>query len=93
MVDCVKLNKRLPGLPRPPFPNDTGNYVYENLSADGWKLWLEESIRYINTRGVDLSTAEGTKFVLEQLRIWLGMEDGEMMQTAWTPPEENSEQE
>ena len=87
-VQCVKLQKELPALARAPFDNDMGKYIYDNLSKEGWDLWLQESVRYINTYRVDLSSREGTEFMLKQLGIWLGLEDGQLAATAWTPPSE-----
>ena len=88
LVHCIKLGKELPGLARPPFPNEVGQLVYEKVSKEAWDLWLQESVRYINTYRVDLSSREGTDFMLNQLKIWLGLEEGEQAATAWTPPEE-----
>lgn len=88
IVHCVKLGKDAPGLQRPPFSNELGQYIYENVSKEAWDEWLQESVRYINTYRVDLSSREGMEFMFKQLRIWLGLEEGEMAQTAWTPPEE-----
>lgn len=88
LVQCIKLKKELPGLARPPFPNDFGQYLFENLSKEAWDQWLQESVRYINTYRVDLSSREGTEFMLKQLKIWLGVEEGEQAATAWTPPSE-----
>lgn len=88
LVNCIKLGQELPGLARPPFPTDFGRYLHENVSHQAWEQWLEESVRLINTYRVDLSSPEGTEFMLKQLKIWLGLEDGELAQTAWTPAEE-----
>ncbi|MEM9068394.1 MAG: Fe(2+)-trafficking protein [Myxococcota bacterium] len=85
LVKCLKLEKELPGLATAPFPTEFGTYIFENVSAEAWDLWLKESVRYINTYRIDLSTKEGTDFMLKQMRIWLGMEDGDLAQTAWTP--------
>jgi Fe-S cluster biosynthesis and repair protein YggX len=87
IVHCKKLDKDLPGLLKQPFPNDLGKYVFENISKEGWDQWLKESVRYINTYRVDLSSRDGTEFMLKQLRIWLGLEEGDLAQTAWVPPE------
>ena len=89
LVKCVKLDKELPGLAKPPFPNELGQYVFEHVSKEGWDMWLAESVRYINTYRVDLSSREGTEFMLGQLRIWLGIEEGDLAQTAWVPPEKS----
>ena len=88
LVKCIKLDRELPGLKRPPFPNDLGKWIFDNVSKEAWDLWLKESVRFINTYRVDLSSREGTEFMLKQLKIWLGQEEGELAQTAWTPPAE-----
>ena len=62
--------------------------LQEKVSKQAWDLWLKESVKYINTYRVDLSSREGTEFMLKQLRIWLGMDDGELAKTAWTPEEQ-----
>jgi len=46
MVHCVKLGRELPGLPEPPWPGELGQRVYDNVSAQGWKLW-EDRMRMI----------------------------------------------
>ncbi|MGB8332221.1 MAG: oxidative damage protection protein [Polyangiales bacterium] len=86
LVHCIKLGRELPGLAKPPFPNEMGKLVYEKVSKEAWDLWLKESVRYINTYRVDLSSREGAEFMLKQLRIWLGLEEGDLAATAWTPP-------
>ncbi len=85
LVQCVKLKEELPGLKRQPFPTDFGRYLFDNVSAQAWDDWLKESVRYINTYRVDLSSKEGTEFMLKQLKIWLEIEEGELAQTAWVP--------
>jgi Fe-S cluster biosynthesis and repair protein YggX len=88
LVQCKKLEKELPGLKTPPFPTEMGQYVFENVSKEAWDIWLQESVRYINTYRVDLSSQEGSEFMAKQLRIWLGLEEGEMAMTAWTPEQD-----
>ena len=41
MVMCKKLGRELPGLTFRPFPNELGARIYESISQDAWKLWLE----------------------------------------------------
>jgi Fe-S cluster biosynthesis and repair protein YggX len=93
LVQCIKVGEELPGMRRQPFPTEFGTFVFENLSQQGWAMWLEESVRYINTYRIDLASKEGTDFLLKQMRIWLGLEEGEQAETAWTPPEDASEPE
>lgn len=86
LVECIKLKKSLPALAKAPFPTPFGQQIYETVSKEAWDLWLQDSVKLINTYRVDLSSREGTEFMIKQLRIWMGLEDGELAQTAWTPP-------
>jgi len=90
ILTCVKLGGERPGIRRQPFKTELGEYIYANVSQEAWEEWLTESVRYINTYRIDLASREGTEFLLKQLRIWLGLEDGEQAATAWTPPSEDS---
>ena len=47
-VFCVKFQKQLPGLASPPWPGELGQRVYENVSADAWKLWEERMKMILN---------------------------------------------
>lgn len=86
IIHCAKLDKDLPGLLKPPFPNALGQQIFEKVSKEAWDLWLQESVRYINTYRVDLSSKQGQEFMVKQLKVWLGLEDGQLAATAWTPP-------
>lgn len=86
IVHCKKLDKDLPGLAKAPFPTEFGQWIFENVSYDAWAEWLKESVRYINTYRVDLSSREGSEFMVKQMRIYFELETGDLAQTAWTPP-------
>ena len=86
IVHCRLLKKDLPGLERPPFRNEFGQRLFAEVSKEGWQQWVKDSVRLINTYKVDLVTPEGQKFMLKQCAVYFGYEEGEMAQTAWTPP-------
>jgi Fe-S cluster biosynthesis and repair protein YggX len=48
MVKCVKLGKELPGLDRAPWKGALGQRVYENVSKDAWKMWVDHSKMLLN---------------------------------------------
>ena len=48
MVMCKKLGKELPGLGFKPFPNELGQRIYDSVSAEAWKLWLEHFKMILN---------------------------------------------
>ncbi|WP_455196872.1 oxidative damage protection protein [Kaarinaea lacus] len=56
MVQCVVLKKEAEGLDKPPHPGELGARIYENVSREGWKQWLERLTTIINENG--LSTAD-----------------------------------
>ena len=47
-VHCVKFQKELPGLDAPPWPGELGQRIYENVSAQAWKLWEERQKMILN---------------------------------------------
>jgi Fe-S cluster biosynthesis and repair protein YggX len=89
IVHCRLLKKDLPGLDRPPFRNDLGKRLFEQVSKEAWQQWLKDSVRFINTYRVDLVTPEGQSFMLKQCAIYFGFEEGDLAQTAWTPSAES----
>jgi Fe-S cluster biosynthesis and repair protein YggX len=89
LVNCVKLGKELPGLARPPYRNELGQRVFENVSAEAWQQWLADSVKFVNTYRVDLASPEGQKFMFKQCAVYFGFEKGEIAQTAWTPPKDH----
>lgn len=88
IVHCAKKDEDLPGLKRAPFPNDFGQWIFANISHQAWEDWLKESVRYINTYRVDLSSKKGTDFMLKEMKIYFGLEEGEQIETAWVPEKE-----
>ena len=55
-VNCVVLKAEAEGLDKPPHPGELGVRIYENVSKDGWKQWLERLTAIINENG--LNTAD-----------------------------------
>jgi Fe-S cluster biosynthesis and repair protein YggX len=45
-VRCVKLGQQLPGLEAPPWPGPLGQRIYDQVSAEAWRMW-EERMRMI----------------------------------------------
>jgi len=86
MVQCRKLGKLLPGLTKPPYKNELGRRVYEEVSKEAWEMWIKASDLFINTYRVDLASSEGVQFMMKQTAIYFGYEEGDLAATAWTPP-------
>jgi Fe-S cluster biosynthesis and repair protein YggX len=56
MVKCIKLGQELPGLNAPPSPTELGRKVYENVSEQAWKEFLEHFKMVINEYRLDLTS-------------------------------------
>ena len=41
IVHCVKLNKDLPGLDRLPLQGELGQRVYDNVSKEAFKMFVD----------------------------------------------------
>ncbi|NIR61865.1 MAG: oxidative damage protection protein [Gammaproteobacteria bacterium] len=55
-VQCVVLKREAEGLDAPPHPGALGQRIYENVSKEGWRQWLERLQMIINEEG--LNTAD-----------------------------------
>ena len=66
-VKCVKLQRDLPGLEEPPWPGDLGKRIYENVSAEAWKLWEERMKMILNEYRLMPWQKEAQKLVAEQM--------------------------
>lgn len=68
MVQCVKLGKELPGLSEVPFDgHPLGQKIYENVSAEAWRGWVEHMKMLMNEYRLNLGTAEAQQFLLDQM--------------------------
>ena len=48
VVHCVKFQKDLLGLDTPPWPGELGQRIYENVSAQAWKMWEDRMKMILN---------------------------------------------
>ena len=77
MVYCSVLKHEAAGLEHPPHPGELGQRIYENVSAEGWRKWLERLAIIINENR--LSTADpGSIAVIEQHMLGFLFGEGEM---------------
>jgi Fe-S cluster biosynthesis and repair protein YggX len=67
MVHCVKFGKDLPGLDRVPWKGELGQRVYDNVSKDAWKLWIEHSKMIMNEYRLNPLDPNSQKIMGEQM--------------------------
>ncbi|MBI4459327.1 MAG: oxidative damage protection protein [Acidobacteria bacterium] len=67
MVKCIKLGRELPGLDEPPFDNELGRRIYENVSQDAWRMWVEQLKMIVNEYRLNLADREAQKLVRQAM--------------------------
>lgn len=66
-VICRKYQKELPGLNAPPLPGARGQNLYETVSAQAWKEWLEHQTMLINEKHLNLMDLTARTYLNEQM--------------------------
>lgn len=67
LVQCIKLGQELPALEKPPFKGDLGQRVFEQVSQQAWRSWLEHSKMLINEYRLDLVSEHGQRIWMSEL--------------------------
>jgi len=85
MVKCAKLQRDLPALPYKPFRNELGQRIFDEVSEEGWKMWLEHSKMVVNEYRLDLTSPEAHKILMEQCdQFFFG--EGAQLPPDFVPP-------
>lgn len=67
MIHCVKLQREAEGLDQPPYPGELGRRIYEQVSREAWKGWLEHQKMLINENRLNLMDAGARKYLQQQM--------------------------
>jgi Fe-S cluster biosynthesis and repair protein YggX len=67
VVHCVKFDKDMPGLERIPWKGELGKRVYDSVSAEAWKLWIEYSKMLVNEYRLNPLDPASQKIMEEQM--------------------------
>lgn len=86
MVKCVKFGKELPGLDRPPWTGEIGQRIFENVSKQAWKMWLEYSKMIMNEYRLNPLDPQSHKIMEEQMeQFFFG--EGAQLPEGFVPPQ------
>jgi Fe-S cluster biosynthesis and repair protein YggX len=67
LVHCVKLGKQLPGLDVLPWPGELGQRLFDNVSAQAWKLWEDRQKMILNEYRLMPWQKEAQELIARQL--------------------------
>ena len=84
IVYCVKLQRELPGLEKPPFPGQLGQRIYEQISQQAFAMWPAQQTLIINHYGLNMGDPESRKILREQMEEFFFGEDAAMPE-GWAP--------
>lgn len=86
IVHCVKFDKDLEGLERPPFKGPMGQRLFEHVSREAWRVWIEHSKMLVNEYRLDLTSEQGQKiWMTECEKYFFG--DGSSKPPDYVPPD------
>ncbi|MBI0158557.1 oxidative damage protection protein [Snodgrassella alvi] len=87
MVHCVKLGKEAPGLKFPPFPNELGKRIYNNVSQEAWDGWLRYQTMIINENRLSLADPRARQYITQQMENYFFGEGADQI-SGYIPPQE-----
>ncbi len=67
MVQCVKLEKEAEGLEYLPYPGELGQKVYDNVSQEGWQMWVGHQTMLMNEYRLTPVDPKARKFLEEEM--------------------------
>lgn len=84
-VNCVRLGREAEGLDYPPYPGELGKRIFENVSKEAWREWLELQKMLVNENRLNLADPKARKYLAEQMERHFFGEGAEKAQ-GYVPP-------
>ena len=85
IVKCVKLGREAEGMKWKPFEDELGQRLFDNVSQEAWKMWLEHSKMLINEYRLDLMSPRAQQILREQVeQFFFG--EGSQLPPDYVPP-------
>ena len=66
-VNCIKLGREAEGLDFPPYPGDLGRRIFENVSKEAWRNWLELQKMLVNENRLNLADKKARDYLAQQM--------------------------
>jgi Fe-S cluster biosynthesis and repair protein YggX len=84
-VHCVKLGRQAEGLDFPPYPGELGRRIFDNVSKEAWKQWLEHQKMLVNENRLNLADKKARDYLAQQMEKHFFGEGAERAQ-GYVPP-------
>ncbi len=83
-VFCVKLNQEAEGMMAPPFPGALGERIFNQVSKQGWKMWLGHQTMLINEYRLSLMDPKAREYLRTEMENYF-FGDGSKAPSGYTP--------
>ncbi len=84
MVNCIKTGTEGEGLKFAPYPGDLGQRIFENVSQQGWQMWLQHQTMLINEYRLTPIEPRDRKILEDEMeKFFFG--DGSERPKEWQP--------
>ena len=89
-VFCVKFQREMAGLDEVPFEgHPLGQRIYENVSKEAWKQWVDHMKMLMNEYRLNLGNPQAQEFLLQQMDNYF-FGEGVALPSEYVPPESKS---
>jgi len=86
MVFCVKFQREMEGLDEVPFDgHPLGRKIYDNVSKQAWKMWVEHMKMLMNEYRLNLGTQQAQEFLIQQMDNYF-FGEGAALPADYVPP-------
>jgi len=86
-VFCVKFQREMPGLDEVPFDgHPLGQRIYENVSKEAWRMWVEQMKMIMNEFRLNLGNPAAQEFLLKQMEQYF-FGEGAALPPDYVPPQ------
>jgi len=86
-VFCVKFQREMPGLDEVPFEgHPLGQRIYENVSKEAWRMWVEYMKIIMNEYRLNLGNRQAQEFLLQRMEEFF-FGEGAALPPEYVPPQ------
>ena len=85
MVRCIKVGHDAVGLDFPPYPGELGKRIFESVSKEGWRQWLEHQKMLVNENQLNLADKKARDYLVQQMEKYF-FGSGAAVAAGYTPP-------
>ncbi|MBN2873270.1 MAG: oxidative damage protection protein [Halothiobacillaceae bacterium] len=87
-VFCQRLQCEAEALPKPPYPGELGERIYNNISKAAWQQWLSHQTMLINEYRLTPVDPKAREFLVREMERFL-FEGQEEKPEDYVPPSES----